>query len=482
MVPESNAFSHEPTESTVVQFAQPADPGQDDTGGEPVEGHYVPVTPIRPGINPLSLPPLLEVAARHLVRLPDDEKGREEWDRVIDGVPFEHRPAFDAALEYWARVEADPETLAQQRAEEQADRIADREAGTELHRQRKAERRAAEYEPAGRDVFDFLGDDAEDTPDWVVPGLLERQDRIIVTGLEGSGKSVLGRQVGVCAACGIHPFDLTRFGIQPIRVMIIDLENPTKLVRRNIRDLVDRAGGRLAPGMLHVVSRPDGMNLVGNDGAELRAELDAFGDVDLVVIGPLYKMVTEGDVTEEPVARELTATLDRLRIEYGFALFIEAHAPHQTGATSDPKKMTTRPYGASLFKRWPEFGYFLHYDEESGAGELLRWRKDRQPDRSWPALLRRGGKWPWTVPASEADEQWARYRAAAEELAQQNRGAAPSRQKLANRLEVSKTTVNRMIDDRRGDWDRLCAELLERYGPAPKVTPGQGVLDQQEGR
>ena len=49
--------------------------------------------------------------------------------------------------------------------------------------------------------------DRDDPPfDWVVPGLLERGDRLILTGAEGLGKSVLMRQLAVCAAAGVHPF------------------------------------------------------------------------------------------------------------------------------------------------------------------------------------------------------------------------------------------------------------------------------------
>jgi ATPase subunit of ABC transporter with duplicated ATPase domains len=44
--------------------------------------------------------------------------------------------------------------------------------------------------------------------DWLIPGLLERGDRVIVTGQEGKGKSTLLRQIGVQVAAGIHPFTL----------------------------------------------------------------------------------------------------------------------------------------------------------------------------------------------------------------------------------------------------------------------------------
>jgi RecA-family ATPase len=41
----------------------------------------------------------------------------------------------------------------------------------------------------------------------VIPGLLERRDRLMLTGEEGLGKSYLLRQIAVMAAAGLDPFD-----------------------------------------------------------------------------------------------------------------------------------------------------------------------------------------------------------------------------------------------------------------------------------
>ena len=338
----------------------------------------------------------------------------------------------------------------------------------------EAEERAAEYTVGGTDLDEFLGEEEPPT-DWVVPGLLGRQDRIIVTGLEGSGKSMLSRQVAMCAASGIHPFDLAALPVKPARVLIIDLENPTDLARQSLRALRITAGDRYQKGNMTVTVKPEGMDLVGNDGAELRAEIEKAGDIDLLVIGPLYKMVSVGDVTEEPVARELTATLDRLRIEFGFALWIEAHAPHQQ--SEDKKPTVKRPYGASLFKRWPEFGYFLHWDPESGVGELQRWRQDRRSDRHYPDQLRRGGAWPWTHPTSEKDIIWTPIQHAAEKYAAENKGKSPSLRILATETGMSKSSLERFLKDEAYRWDALKAALLERHAPEPTVHAGQTFLD-----
>ena len=63
-----------------------------------------------------------------------------------------------------------------------------------------------DYKPdLAPDLYEFIS--IVDPPsDWVIPALLERGDRLIWTGFEGLGKSVITRQLAVCAAAGVHPF------------------------------------------------------------------------------------------------------------------------------------------------------------------------------------------------------------------------------------------------------------------------------------
>src|SRR5690606_41049990 len=70
---------------------------------------------------------------------------------------------------------------------------------------------------------------------WVVPGLLERSDWLILTGSEGLGKSTLFRQMAVCAAAGINPFTAERHA--PQRVLYIDVENSRRQAKRALRPL-----------------------------------------------------------------------------------------------------------------------------------------------------------------------------------------------------------------------------------------------------
>ncbi|MCL5460050.1 AAA family ATPase, partial [Loigolactobacillus coryniformis] len=72
--------------------------------------------------------------------------------------------------------------------------------------------------------------------DWLVPGFLERGDRLIVTAGEGGGKSTWLRQTALQVACGVHPWDPNV--IVPARnVAIIDLENSQRQVSRRLAEM-----------------------------------------------------------------------------------------------------------------------------------------------------------------------------------------------------------------------------------------------------
>jgi hypothetical protein len=227
--------------------------------------------------------------------------------------------------------------------------------------------------------------DTEDPDyDWLVEGLIERQDRVIVTGEEGRGKSTLLRQIAVQLASGIHPF--THQPIDPLQVLFVDCENSQRQVRRKLRLLRAPASG-YQPGKLRLRILGHALEIADPticDDLAVRVESQ---QVDLLVIGPLYKLLHDDPVKELP-ARAVADALDRLRQIRGTALIIEAHSPYAESART---KRVIRPYGASLWSRWPEFGIHL-----GDTGELTHWRGQRE-ERQWPAKLRWDQPWPWGV-------------------------------------------------------------------------------------
>ena len=242
-------------------------------------------------------------------------------------------------------------------------------------------------------VGEFLA--VEDSPfDWVIPGLLERGDRLVLTGSEGLGKSVLFRQLAVCAASGVHPF--THQPIRPQRVLYVDCENGTIQLRKALRGLVaqGRTHGSDPSDLLFIEARPEGLDLTrAEDETWLVRRVSAL-QPSLLLTGPLYRLHAKNPNDEEP-ARQVARVLDRCRAAANCALVVEAHAGHGFGASAE---RPVRPTGTSLWLRWPEFGYGIratdNYNPQDRLVDFVPWRGDRS-ERDWPTQLRSGGTWPW---------------------------------------------------------------------------------------
>lgn len=244
---------------------------------------------------------------------------------------------------------------------------------------------------------------------WVIPGLLERADRLVLTGAEGWGKSTLIRQLAVCAAAGLHPFDHTP--VDAVKVLVVDAENGRHLSMRRYKPLLDaaKAEGCSFDGTLALHLEPGGLDLTQRGGsAWLMRRIEKFRP-DLIVIGPLYRLHF-GDPNDERDARRVAASLDRAREAHGAALILEAHSPHQ----GPSRHRTLRPVGSSLWMRWPEFGYGIRRKDDEEAyhlrvSTLAEWRGPRD-ERKWPKQIRSGahapGGWPW-VRDEEIQGAWA---------------------------------------------------------------------------
>ncbi|WP_163540822.1 DnaB-like helicase N-terminal domain-containing protein [Occultella kanbiaonis] len=239
----------------------------------------------------------------------------------------------------------------------------------------------------------------EDSYDWVIPGLLERMDRLVLTGGEGLGKSTWLRQIAVLAAAGIHP---TRHGerIDPVRVTVIDTENTERQWRRKVRPLVHKAAmvGHQNPGEAIRLLCTGRMNITSErDLGTVHTILDTH-PTDILLIGPLYKLSPKG-LNHEDDAAQVIAALDNIR-ERGVCLLMEAHAGKALGGDGE-RNMS--PRGSSALLGWPEFGLGLAWDtsmllpgDRPSIVNVKRWRGDREDDRSIPYQMRRGGDWPWT--------------------------------------------------------------------------------------
>jgi 5S rRNA maturation endonuclease (ribonuclease M5) len=239
---------------------------------------------------------------------------------------------------------------------------------------------------------------------FVIPGVLASGDRWLLTAFEGHGKSTLLRQLAVMTACGIHPFTFNDMPRQ--KVLLIDAENHPDQVLESWQKMVNLAkhyGHELREDELIVLETWDmDLDLTSEEGAAYLLGQVHGHQPKLVGIGPLYNLSSR-DLSEHQVATRLKQSINAARAVSGAAFIMEHHAPHGQGGT----ERSVRPYGSSVFLKWPDFGHGLKPDTEEGVYELQKTRFNRVRGREFPPYMRWGRpenmEWDW-MPAFK-DEQ-----------------------------------------------------------------------------
>ncbi len=241
----------------------------------------------------------------------------------------------------------------------------------------------------------LIKEDTNDTFDWLIPNLLERQERVIVVAAEGVGKTYLARQVALMSAAGIHPFK--RDKMPPIRTLFVDLENPERIIRRTARRIYERIDnfGKAKEMEAHLVVKPDGLDLLKPTDRNKVIEWVETTKPELLVLGPLYKaFIDPGGRTSESVTTEVAKFLDYVRHEYGCACWLEHHAPLGSGNSRD-----LRPFGSAVWSRWSEFGISISPDPTDPTVLEVNHYRGMRDQRDWPTRMRRGhdDEWPFVV-------------------------------------------------------------------------------------
>lgn len=244
-------------------------------------------------------------------------------------------------------------------------------------------------DPGRLTTWEELVSESDEEYRWLIPGVLEEQERVMIVAAEGVGKTMLARQVAICCAAGVHPFTYSR--IDPVRTLLVDLENPERIIRRTARRIVESVKENWPDRPAEEARlwiKPDGVDVLKPaDRARLEAVVEESRP-KLLVLGPLYKaFVDPGGRSAEAVAIEVATYLDHLRATYGVALWLEHHAPLGNALSG----RDLRPMGSAVWMRWPEFGYALAPDPAAARPEyqVKQWRGPRDM-REWPARLRRG--------------------------------------------------------------------------------------------
>jgi AAA domain len=233
-------------------------------------------------------------------------------------------------------------------------------------------------------VGEFM--DGDETHEWVIPGLLERQERFMLVAPEKSGKSVLTRQVALLLAAGRHPFNVAE-QIPPMTTLMVDLENPAPVARRDFRRQVSHMDGLFTAdnNRAFLWHKPAGIHLGDKaDRLLLRNVVDRI-QPSLLCVCPVYKAFDGLDRSWEEQAHGVQKPLDRLREDYNCAIWLEHHAPW-----GESGKREVRPIGSSRWVRWLDYTVSLVGKGRPPYNEL-EWQSVQRDERKIaPKKLRRG--------------------------------------------------------------------------------------------
>jgi replicative DNA helicase len=228
---------------------------------------------------------------------------------------------------------------------------------------------------------------------FTLPSLLRRNERLVLTGSEGGGKSVFVYQLLTGAAFGVDTFTMEK--VEPQRVLFLDVENNEMQARANLDKIVPTLR-EIAPDALpewRSMKRRVVDLLASKDRADVIRRIIHYKP-DVLYMGTAYKLTDVTDDTHRSV-RAIQSVVDRIRQEIDCTVIVEHHAGH--GHMNDRNNM--RPEGSSYWLRWPDFGYGMQPLQTNNGQRLMRlgaWRGDRATDRKFPVAVKQSTVLPWS--------------------------------------------------------------------------------------
>lgn len=239
-------------------------------------------------------------------------------------------------------------------------------------------------------TFEELMEIPDEGSEWIIPDLITRDAMALIIAGEGVGKATWMRQIGMCAAQGIHP--MMRWPIDPIRVLYCDFENPLRNILNpaaNLQQtLLSVKRDQYESGNFKLWRKRSGLNVLRpRDRADFEREVAAFRP-DLVLLGPLNRFYARLSSKQnyEDVAGDVIDILARLREKYAFGLIIEHHSPKD-------RSHGLFPMGSQRWMGDPDLGITMAPDKSDPNSVVIdRFRGDRFQVK-WPTRLERDEEW-----------------------------------------------------------------------------------------
>jgi KaiC/GvpD/RAD55 family RecA-like ATPase len=241
---------------------------------------------------------------------------------------------------------------------------------------------------------------------FTFPGMLTRDERFLMVGKEGGGKSTLVYQMLTGAAYGYDTLTGKRY--EPQRVVFLDVENNPYQIADQIRlvhGLLNEYAPDVKPYWKNLKRRVVDLTDKAQQASVIRS-ITAH-QPDVLYLGTAYKLAFSEDY--RVMARAIMTTVDRVRAEVGCTTFIEHHA----GWGDKNDRNGWRPDGTSEWARWADFarGMDVRWDERAGLRVMKlveSSRMDRSAGRAWPGGFeqrRSAADFPWVPLEPEHFEQ-----------------------------------------------------------------------------
>jgi KaiC/GvpD/RAD55 family RecA-like ATPase len=243
---------------------------------------------------------------------------------------------------------------------------------------------------------------------FTFPNLLTREERFLMVGKEGGGKSTLVYQMLTGASYGVDTLSPENDRYEPQRVVFLDVENNPYQIADQVRlvhHLLHEAAPDVKPYWKNLKRRVVDLTDKTQQAAVIRSIVAHQPDV--LYMGTAYKLAFDPDY--RVMARGIMSTVDRVRAEVGCTTLVE----HHSGWGEKNNRNNWRPDGTSEWARWADFarGMDVQWD---GSRRVMRLivssRMDRSTGRNWPGGFVQGrgpAAYPWQ--AVPEDEFKARY-------------------------------------------------------------------------
>lgn len=232
---------------------------------------------------------------------------------------------------------------------------------------------------------------------FTFPNLLTREERFLMVGKEGGGKSTLVYQMLTGAAYGVDTLSLrAERRYEPQRVVFLDVENNPFQIADQVRlvhHLLREEAPDVKPYWKNLKRKVVDLTDKNQQAAVVRSIVGH--EPDVLYLGTAYKLAFDPDY--RVMARAIMSTVDRIRAEVGCTTFIEHHA----GWGEKNNRNGWRPDGTSEWARWADFarGMDVKWAGDRRVMSLIESsRMDRSTGRTWPAGFEQGrgpAEFPW---------------------------------------------------------------------------------------